>query len=247
MMDEFEITDETLDLLADGELSDEQYRQVLASLDDEPGGWRRCAIALLQAQAFRREIPAVMRDLPTIDTAGPPVRPVSRSPRGLWLALAMAASFLVAFGLGAFYRGLVVPNHIGAVRVDPSPGGRDDAETPGPNSSLVAGQPRHAPDLTDNSPLPMHEPEHVTVVVDRPDGSGAERIELPVVDVDQLDNRWIVRRNAPPEEVIRILRRMGRQLRSQELLVPVDLRDGRRMVVPVEQFELVPVANPPYQ
>ena len=44
------------DRLVDGELSAEEYRTLLAALDDEPGGWRRCALAFLEAQSLGREL-----------------------------------------------------------------------------------------------------------------------------------------------------------------------------------------------
>ena len=44
------------DRLADGELGPADERALLAALDDEPGAWRRCALALLEAQAWRREL-----------------------------------------------------------------------------------------------------------------------------------------------------------------------------------------------
>ncbi len=49
-----------LDLLVDGELSEEDRRALLRLLDREPGGWRRCALAFLEAQAWKRELPALL-------------------------------------------------------------------------------------------------------------------------------------------------------------------------------------------
>jgi hypothetical protein len=43
-----------LDRLVDGELGPSQRRELLAALDDEPGAWRRCALAFLEAQSWRR-------------------------------------------------------------------------------------------------------------------------------------------------------------------------------------------------
>jgi hypothetical protein len=45
--------DDCFDLLVDGELSEEKRRELLSRLDDEPTGWRRCALAFLQAQSWR--------------------------------------------------------------------------------------------------------------------------------------------------------------------------------------------------
>ena len=60
------------DRLADGELGDEQRRELLARLDHEPDGWRRCALAFLEDQALRQALeptdPAVIRPKSLLDT-----------------------------------------------------------------------------------------------------------------------------------------------------------------------------------
>ena len=43
---------QVLDRLVDGELGVEDRRALLASLDDEPGAWRQCALAFLESQTF---------------------------------------------------------------------------------------------------------------------------------------------------------------------------------------------------
>jgi hypothetical protein len=95
-----------LDLLVDGELGEEDRGALLRQLDREPGGWRRCALAFLEAQAWKRELPALL---------GPPGGPPDRlQPRRRWwwsrhvgTLLAMAASFLVALALGMRWHGVV--------------------------------------------------------------------------------------------------------------------------------------------
>ena len=39
----------TFDRLVDGELSPAEYRRVLVALEQQPGAWRKCAEAFLQA------------------------------------------------------------------------------------------------------------------------------------------------------------------------------------------------------
>ena len=36
--------DTKFDRLVDGELTTDEYREMLTTLDEEPGGWRRCAM-----------------------------------------------------------------------------------------------------------------------------------------------------------------------------------------------------------
>ena len=52
--------DRRFDLLVDGELGEEDRGALLRQLDREPGGWRRCALAFLEAQAWKRDLPALM-------------------------------------------------------------------------------------------------------------------------------------------------------------------------------------------
>ena len=59
MHDKFPIDDSMFDRLVDGELSPGERRQLLASLDNQPDGWRRCALSFLEAQSCARKFGAV--------------------------------------------------------------------------------------------------------------------------------------------------------------------------------------------
>jgi hypothetical protein len=89
------------DRLVDGELTPDEYRALVASLDDEPGGWRRCALAFLEAQALAAELGQVRRALDLREEGGQRSLPTRRwrwsDARSL---LAVAASFVAAFALG---------------------------------------------------------------------------------------------------------------------------------------------------
>src|SRR5437773_2733963 len=45
-----------LDRLTDGEVPEPQRRALLSRLEQSPGGWRRCALAFLEAQAWREAL-----------------------------------------------------------------------------------------------------------------------------------------------------------------------------------------------
>src|SRR4030042_131709 len=83
------------DLLVDGQLSEPERRELLSGLDDRADGWRRCALAFLEAQAWKQDFGAIVRPPVAKPTA---VRRVRRH----WLGrhggtlMAMAASFFVA-------------------------------------------------------------------------------------------------------------------------------------------------------
>src|SRR5262245_66209563 len=52
-----------IDRLVDGELTGDERRQLLESFDKHPEGWRRCALAFLEAQSWREELGQVARGL----------------------------------------------------------------------------------------------------------------------------------------------------------------------------------------
>ena len=54
--------DPRFDLLVDDELSEADRRELLSGLDETPGGWRACALAFLQAQSWKKEFAAIVRE-----------------------------------------------------------------------------------------------------------------------------------------------------------------------------------------
>ncbi len=103
--EESSLNDLDLDLLVDGELGDQRRGELLARLDGVPGGWRRCALAFLEAQSWAQDMRAIRQESPAMAQA-PRLAPRRRFKQSrLRTALAMAASFLIALGLGAYFRG----------------------------------------------------------------------------------------------------------------------------------------------
>jgi hypothetical protein len=94
--------DAMIDRLVDGELSGDERRELLAALDAQPDGWRRCALAFLEAQTWQSELKWIVAPV-AIETTNTSVATAasaqpSRRYGGAWLAA--AAALLVAFGLG---------------------------------------------------------------------------------------------------------------------------------------------------
>jgi hypothetical protein len=106
-----------LDLLVDGELSDAERRELLAWCEREPDGWRRCALAFLEAQDWSsvlgslagvsRSAAASERTETSTRAAGGRTH-VRSNPfwnvRQWGTMLAMAASVVLAFTLGLWIR-----------------------------------------------------------------------------------------------------------------------------------------------
>lgn len=88
-----------LDRLVDGELDEAARAALLRSLDREPDGWKRCALAFLEAQAWRES----MQSLPASTHQTAAHRPAPWA--ALRQAVSIAAVVAVAFCLGFISRG----------------------------------------------------------------------------------------------------------------------------------------------
>ena len=95
-----------LDRLVDGEVGEDERASLLRTLDREPDGWKRCALAFLEAQAWREAAPdGAMRVVPQESAgAGRRSRPIL-----LRQLVAVAAIVAVAFCVGFVSRDAVSP------------------------------------------------------------------------------------------------------------------------------------------
>jgi hypothetical protein len=234
--------DDTLfDRLADGELSGDEYRRLLASLDHHPDGWKRCALALLEAQALRGELRALVAEQQPHDQ--PPRKAERFELKGgggsavNWatLTLSVAASFLLALGIGMWLRGAFSPPaHL--VHQSADPPAQVDGGDVGEVAELLDGDQDAQADETENAVLPRGS---MTLVVDGGEGE-SEEVELPVYDVSAVDTAWFEGATISQADA-EALEASGFHLLQQRGMVPFDL-DGRRVLVPMEAVEIVPVS-----
>ncbi len=252
---------QALDLLADGELPEADRQRLLATLDQVPGAWRACALAFLQAQcwrdAMRRSTAAAVPAMPLSAPAGqraaaglapvvPGGRPLlQRTLRYGGLLLAMAASFLVA---------MVVVGHVRQTwRGYPLTG---SGETPLAEASAPSPiEPPKPPETLEPAVPATTRPDAaarswrlVTLgVPGEPQGAG-RAIQLPAIEAEHFDESLLrPGAEAMPAELRDALRQMGYETRQDRQLLPVRLRDGRRLVVPVDQVEVHYVGNRAFQ
>ncbi|HVU89295.1 MAG TPA: hypothetical protein VHD36_18355 [Pirellulales bacterium] len=240
-----------LDLLVDGELGDAERRQLLTALDARPDGWRRCALAFLEAQSWQRglrgfgspEKPAEKKSIAvaTDATAWPAVQrnqPVIEPRRQGWwnapsvgLPWAMAATFLVAFGLAWILRAPGAREGMGT-------SGLQSPQIPTPAGSYLATDRTGSNNASARESLP---PDTVRLVMD--DGTnGAREVELPI-ETTSADDAWLTNRQPiVPRELRQALERMGHRVDERRQFLPVQLDDGRQLVVPVDQVEFTPVS-----
>jgi len=248
------IEDHDLDRLVDGELSDADRRELLLRLEHEPHGWRRCALAFLEAQSWKEDLGAMCRSAATpnpvaacagpydtIRMAGPPA--AASRPR-MGTLLAMAASLLVALVLGSTARDWWQVRSGGPVAPRPD---LANVGTAGPSVLDASKKTSLPPELVDAAE-PGNGWKMVTLAVPPDDLRGADRaVRLPAIEQDRLNEEWIEQfPTALPAGVLRALERTGYQVRQQRQLMPLPMKDGRRLVVPVDRVEVDYVGRPTY-
>jgi hypothetical protein len=220
--------DATFDRLVDGELTATERRALLESLDMRPDGWRRCALAFLEAQSWSRDFRELVRkpeeQRRAAATAVNDQIVKRRYPRRAMAWAAIAACLLVAFALGKLQRGKL-PQHDGA---------------PLANAPVVIGE----PDQPANGSI--NDPEAVTLWVR--DESGRPRsVRVPLLDADEIDRELGVEfRPGMPAHVRSRLQDGGYQVHSKRRYAPLWLENGQRMVLPVEDTKIVPVSENVY-
>jgi hypothetical protein len=235
ILDEFRRDDaRVLDRLVDGELSQAERRALLAALDDEPGGWRRCALAFLEAQSWRWQLgqlavePLVSVESQSAHAAGDRPAPRIAAATSRWQSyLVLAASLLVAFGLGTRYP-------LSAPTTD-SPA--DDVSRPGADL-LADGAANDLPMAAASDDGEGMQTLVLTPVESTGDGGAQQAIQLRVNN-QAADADWIAQtQSTVGANLWAQMEQEGWQVTRQRRLVPMDLTDGRRLIVPVEEVDL---------
>lgn len=235
-----------LDRLIDGELSQTDRRKLLAALDDEPAAWRRCALAFLEAQSWRWQLGKVAAEPLVAQTAAEASRPHAatwggKHRRTFWATcLTMAASLLVAFGLGTRY-----PT-IGPAQLTDAQAGRTQAvaqqavtQQADVTNAVVPSTEGPVSQAADQSPWATLT---LASAGDAADADSGKQFEVRVREADPngtaLADLLSAGQSPLPAALVNQLEQEGWNVTRQRHLLPVDLSDGRRMVVPVEQVDI---------
>jgi hypothetical protein len=243
MIERFEsplpVDSRVIERLVDGELTASEERSLLAAIDFQPDGWRRCALAFLEARAWKGEFAEVTRGDSGRVNGAPVAFPshaadqrtaTSAAPleRARWTGgLAIAASIGLAFLLGIAVRG----SWSGAARNQLAVATDEDGTG---KASRGSGN-SHAVGIS----APAAVPPTITMTVVDNQGGIERQLEIPVVETDTFDPRWLQRPpSAIPRELASALRRNGHSVEEQRLYVPVRLDDGRQAIIPLDQAEV---------
>jgi hypothetical protein len=233
------------DRLADGEICPADQRTLLAALDDEPGAWRRTALAFIEAQTLRRE-------LGDWQAAAPPAKELAR-PTGilrpaLRRQLALAAVVCLAFFAGLLCAWSRPPfdRHDAGGRLaqhdqqQANQAAKDlppSVDAPTPDDSLPTDNGENTTDGTVSDGT-----LRLTFAGATPDDD--QNIELPLVFATHIDPQWFDaqwpdgQESAVPVEVLDAWRKAGHVVTQRQQLWPIHLDDGRQMLLPVEEVEV---------
>jgi hypothetical protein len=251
-----------VDRLVDGELSPVERRQLLLACEDNPHRWRDVALAFVELQVLTSELSALRSTCETVRwaaaedaqaesgagwipdingqqanrsagescqvesseekvTPSESLQPPKSSDPGvrswgkfLGLAAALAISLSLGFGIGT------VANRMAL----------DQAAAGLASSRTAVSDP-----LADSG---KQTPESLYMFVQDAPDAPLKSLEIPIVDSRGEGMESLLSSGTVPEEVVRMLRRQGHRIEQTRRLYPVDLPDGRTIVVPVDDIRV---------
>ena len=246
-----------IDRLVAGDLDEARRRELLAWLDEQPSRWRRCAVGFLEAQMWQESLGGVADRVRT-ETASRNVVVTGRERhRRAWPSAralsAVAAAVLAAFVLGTL-TGSARPWSVGwaessrpTTKDAPATTRDSDRDAPSPLPPTLSprsggkGQGEGAGAVAE---LPERHRtsgpvQTFAVLKVATNDSGTREVHIPVLDGPAIDERWVrLEPEAIPEYVQRQLERHGYQLQQRRRFLQIQLEDGRRVVIPVDQYQV---------
>jgi hypothetical protein len=228
--------DLSFDRLVDGELDEQERRELLTRLDEEPGGWRRCALRFLESQCWKEVLGGGIGNWELAIGAAPSKNmDVDRQPGG------------------DSSRQSPVPGPA-AARITVAPW-RPRPASPwvGRLGMLAAMAASFFVALWLGSWVHRGAPPVVAIGQGSPGGWRADRTVLAATEQPGPGSpqggidHWVSNASpAIPDDVLQALNRTGHRVQQRRGYLPVPLDDGRQVIVPVDQVELHYVGNGTY-
>ena len=209
------LDDRWIDHLVDGELTPEDRRRVLLALASEPDGWRRCALAFLEAQTWS----ASVRELADHSTDFAPTVPQPPVRSGLGRASArwgLAACLLIA----SFAAGLGTGRSFPMSGVAPVP-------RPSAGGSAIADRTGEPTDLAQSTPTAWDPQQDMPTSIPADESASSLLLE----DV--------------PSYLITLWQRQGFDVEQIQRTHPVVLTNGGQIELPIRDVRLRYVGNDP--
>jgi hypothetical protein len=245
------------DRIVDGELTPAELRTAIDRLDLESDGWKRCALAFLEAQCWSEAVRSMGQsaraadECRTLSLTMPTSSSIST--RGRWIrgpiaAGVVAASFAMGW-MGHAARPRPAAESTAAALAGAIPGtiaSRSPLDPPNPKSTLPPEMVRPAawqPDDTQSLPTLNDVIRAVGRVHVGPESAGAE---VPILAGPGINEQWL--RNQPPpltEDGQVALQRHGYQVDQSRRLVTTTLADGRYVTIPIDEVKIRYTGNDP--
>jgi hypothetical protein len=246
-----------IDRIVDGELTPAELRAAIGRLDSEPDGWKRCALAFLEAQCWRESFRALGQSTPsTIERRSlslPPAIPSRGGRRRSWLHGSLAAGIAAAsFAMG----------WVGHESRTWSSRARTPIVSAGANPNPLEDRSQSGsldrPEVDHHEPAALaewqaREKQSLPTMTEVVRSVGRVRIgadstgaEVPILAGPGITEQWL--RNQPPplsEHREVALQRQGYQVDQRRQLITTILADGRRVTVPIDQVQIRYTGNNP--
>lgn len=200
--------------LVDGEVTGAERMEILQRLEQQPGGWRECALAFLEDQVWKQAMALPSASVADAEVVALPTAAVVRNESihrfmNLGTIATLAAGLLLAFAAGTW----MPKRGTGGDGGQPS---MEIAEAPVPQSK----------DTDPNDPR--------FSVAEAADGVSP----LYVIDKEFWDHETSV-----PQDFQKRLESIGAKVERKRGLMPVRANDGREWIVPYEELDVVPVRD----
>lgn len=278
-----------IDRLVDGELTDDEQRALLARLEESSDGWRRCALAFIEARCWARDLVGLVGEpsetqsaprglaqpeLAPRELAQPELAPRGSAPREAALRgpaasaplespaarvsqvtaigrpapawyrpsagtlLAMAASFLVALGIGGWMRGVWPTGNDPRTSLARLEGSGQDA-----TSDVVPSEPfavdRQNSELADLAAAALRSSSNP--IYDEPTDVWLAASDRHWDDPDEwseADGLGDGERPSSHDDMLAALRELGHRVERHRELWNLSVGDGRVWLMPVERIDV---------
>ncbi len=223
------ISQQALDRMVDGDLTDDEQKMLLSQIDESPGDWQRLALTYVEAQVWQSTFRQTVSTADVAHVPEMPPDPAARKSPGITLAgLAVAVGLLISgFGIGIW-----VNKPAGTDRESESVAIDNSAREPVSGDSMpIAPEEREARLVTS--------PSNIQFVLHDGQSDEAKVLNVPVHDTSvPLDEVFSTNVPSVPEHVREMLRQTGHEVVEERGFLPVALPDGRQVVFPVNHVRV---------
>jgi len=234
------LDDDFIDRIVDGKRTPADLRAAIDRLDREPDGWKRCALAFLEAQCWRESFRAMGESAPSPTErrsfSVPRAALSSTGIRRRWLRGSIAAGIVAA----SFAMGWV--GHAARPRPTAEQVAITDASE-GPHSSPSevdsSERIRFTAVSQSDDRYPQTRDDVARPVMRLRIGTESAEAEVPILAGPGIDAEWLKNQPSPVSEHGQVvLQQHGYQVDQRRRLITTVLADGRRVTVPIDQVQI---------